>query len=168
MPDETNKGKVYNHDVASLSQMLQRIGMEVHKSTSSNASFINEHDFDRTMSYLDWLSKKLDWIAERPLMDLPESAPTIWNVDTPKQYDLVENEACNDILRLVFISLEEIQNSQSARLASGLIAPDLRRFRDVIQKLYDFMNNFVESTNPIDLPESSPQRLSISHGHRGV
>lgn len=162
------KGKVYNHDVASLSQMLFRIGTEVYKSVSSNASFVSEHDFKRIISYLDWLTGKLNWIAARPLMDLPESAPEPFAVDVPKQYAQVENESCNDILRLVYIFLIELQNSQSARIASGLISHDEGRVRVILQKLYDFMNQFVQSTHPIDLPESSPMSETSGKGRLGV
>lgn len=168
MPEETDKGKVYNHDVASLSQMLFRIGQEVHKSTSSSASFVSDHDFERIVSYLDWLSKKLDWMVTLPLMDLPETYPTTFAVEIPEQWTQVENESCNDILRLVYITLVELQNGQSARISSGMLAFDEKRVRVIIQKLYDFMRDFVSSTHPIDLPESSPKREVAGKGRLGV
>jgi len=168
MAGELTKGRVYNHDCAALSQMWFRICNEVYKSVSASTEFVNEHDFKRWRSYLDWLSDKIDWIAARPQMDLPESHPEPFLVDEPKQWALVESEACNDFLRLGYISLVELHNCQSARAASGLSAHDLSRCKDLIQKLYDFLDNFVKGTSPMDLPESSPQRESSGKGKLGT
>lgn len=166
--NEVVKGKVYNHDIASLSQRLFRIGQEIFKAVSANASFINQFDQTRINDYLKMLTSKLDWIVGEPLLDLPESSPTEWVVEEPAQYQTVENEASNDILRLVYLTLVELQFSQSARIASGIIKHDESRMRALIQKLNNFMTQFVAETNPEDLPESSPKYDMSGHGRQGV
>ena len=165
---EIEKGKVYNHDVAALSQMFHRVGVEVHRSNSANVSAVSQFDYKRYKEYLSWIEGKIDWITSQALLDLPESNPKQFMVDEAISYTRVENEAVNDMLRMIEIAIIELHNSQSARFSSNLIKQDNERVRGILTKMNSFLDEFVEKHLPLDVPESSPAMPMAPAGRLGV
>jgi hypothetical protein len=165
---EIEKGKVYNHDVASLVARLVRFDIELYKSISSGVHMINEFDMARIRSYLDELVAKRQWISARPLLDLVEWHPTAIPIPELPPLEMVENESINDLRTMIRIHYTELVNSQSARTASQMLPFDEARFDSLIEKMYLFLSDFVEQAATLDLPESSPSRVMSGQGRQGV
>ena len=67
--------EVYNDDIAGVYRRINRFLEELQKSASSNVSDVNKFDLDRIKSYIESLTKYIDWIIAQPQLDLPETHP---------------------------------------------------------------------------------------------
>lgn len=160
--------QTHNHDICGLVRRIDRFMFELHKSVSSNTSKVNSYDTERLQSYLDAMSFYLDWVQGQPQLDLPESAPTLYELADPHDLQDVESEDINDLLRLLKLVRIELVDSQSSRDPAGLNQFDERRARDLIAKCNAFLSGYLAQTNPIDLPESSPKAASSGQGRTGI
>ena len=160
--------EVFNHDCVILHDMLNRFIREVHNSQSNGVSGMNPHDQLRMTSYIASLRSLKGWIVAQPLLDLPETHPRPYTLEPKPEIKVVESEACNHFIRMLEACRTEIINSQSARLASSLIAHDATRFDLIVNKMEEFLTNYVAPSTPIDLPESSPGEDLAGHGRSGV
>ena len=160
--------EVYNHDLVGLIQRLDRFRFELWKSVSSGGSELNEFDKARLYDYLNSFNTYLDWVVAQPQLDLPESHPRKFSISAAPEDSIVESEIVNDVLRIMAVTREEVVDSQSARKGSGLISFDELRLRALLEKLKNFLDNYVESVTPLDLPESSPQAEMSGAGRKGV
>lgn len=167
MPDPT-KQIVYNHDIIGFQTRINRFINELIKSQSSNVSQMNSFDQDRLQTYLKNIRAFHAWVTAQPQLDLPETNPTPWALEPNPETPDVENEEINDIVRMFGLARDELINSQSARVSSGLIKFDSTRFIAIVGKVETFLANFVAQVTPIDLPESSPQDPMAPTGLRGV
>jgi hypothetical protein len=160
--------KVFNDDVAGIWSRLIRYMEELIKSQSANLTEFISFDLERLKSYLDDVTKYLDWIVAQPQLDLPETSPREIELETPPEVPKLENPMIVDCVRLIVRARDEIANSQSARRSSGLVTFDEKRLRAVIEKCAQYLDNYVATVSPIDLPESSPRALSSGSGRTGI
>lgn len=159
---------VNNHDIVFLNAKLVRVVEEVQHSQSSNVSVLNEFDLKRMNAYLDDLDACVVWIQDQPQLDLPETAPTVWVLpDLPVEIDC-ENEALNQVGRLLRVGRDELVSSQSARLPAHLMEVDQARFVAVVEKIRKLINDYVAGMPVLDLPESSPQEPVTPAGKKGT
>ena len=157
-----------NTDVVGLNERIHRFLVEVMKCASANSSQVKEADKERLKSYLSSLRAYLDHISAEPELDLPETNPKEYVLrDLPPLAD-IENESLSDCCRLLELCREEIINSQSARLASGIIAFDKVRQEKIIEKAERFIKDYIEVVTPLDLPESSPMDPTTPSGRLGI
>ena len=161
-------GIVYNHDVAGIHRRINRFIEELLKSASSNISMTNAHDQTRLQTYLDAIRTYRDWVVAQPLLDLPETNQRAITLDTDPPEQIVENESVVDVVRMLQLARDEIINSQSARHASGLIAFDEARLTALVDKIHNFLADYIAVATPLDLPESSPMRGISGPGRTGV
>ena len=159
---------VYNHDVAGVHRRINRFIEELMKSASSAGSQVTSHDQTRLDSYLNAIVTYLDWVVAQPLLDLPETHPRQWDLDTDPSVQDVENESIRDVIAMMELARDETVNGQSARMASGLIPFDENRIRAVVAKAGMFLTDYIQVTTPLDLPESSPMRSMTQPGRTGV
>lgn len=159
---------VNNLDVAGLVRRLRRFQMEIIKSASSSLAAVSVSDFTRAKSYLAALDTYINWVVAQPALDLPETAPKEIDLGEQEKFEQVDNEALLDLINLYEAAEVEIANSQSARMATGLINHDEKRIRAIIAKMNAFLDGYVKSILPLDLPESSPSQANSGHGKRGV
>lgn len=159
---------VQNHDVASLLDGVARFVVEVHKSVSSSVSVVNKFDRDRLLKYLEALDVQHDWILSVPELDLPETHPKDWEVESFPVISDIENDALNHVIRLFSVAYEELANSQSARIPASLTTHDSARFRSYIEKVRKFVTEYIDKAASLDLPESSPMEASSGSGLKGV
>lgn len=159
-----------NHDVQGMCNRMGRFIEEALKSQSANAAFVMTHDLDRLKSYIAAAINYRAWVVGLPQLDCPETHPMHMTIKCPtiEEVENVENESIKDWSRLMYISIKELENSQSSRMASGFISHDLRRFDDFMAKLSLFLTDYVEVTLPLDLPESSPQAPGVTAGKTGI
>ena len=159
---------VMNHDILGIVTRLDRFVVELIKSASSGVSAMSTFDQARLEAYLNNINKYLAHVEAQPQLDLPESHPTQYSVPALIPQTLVENPDVADIVRLLNLARVELTDSQSARIASGLIAPDSSRFKAIIGKVEKFLKDFIQAQGPLDLPESSPMIPLSGPGRTGV
>lgn len=160
---------IYNHDITGLVARLDRFYTELLKSVSSGTSELNQFDLKRTEDALAALVGYTNFLEAEPQLDLPESHQILaWEVPDAPEKKVVESEIVNDILRLYSVLRLEMINSQSARKAAGLIKFDSARIRSIYAKLTDYLNKYVKTLTPLDLPESSPQAEMSGPGKLGT
>ena len=157
-----------NTDVVGINERIRRFMTEVMKSASSNSSQVKDADLGRLKSYLSSLRSYLDHVAKEPELDLPETNPKVYTLkDLPPMLE-IENESLADCCRLLELAREELVNSQTARLASGIIHFDKERQVKIIEKCERFIKDYIEVVTPLDLPESSPMDPITPKGHLGI
>jgi len=161
-------GVVYNHDVLGLYERLNRFVEEVSKAVSSNVSITNAFDVARLESYLNAIDRYHTWVKSQPQLDLPETSPRAYQLRAAPDAFEIENEDMADVIRLLVLARDEIVNSQSSRLGSGLIGPDSARLTAAVGKARAFLNDYIVPTQPLDLPESSPAESISGPGRGGV
>lgn len=159
---------VNNHDIAFLNDKITRFAYEVFKSQSSSLTGIGTFDSTRLNQYLDSLDISLDHFSANPQLDLPETSPFSWTIQPFPAVANVESDEVDHVLRLLRLSREELINSQSARASAGLISFDLTRIKALVTKCRNFLTQYVEKSNPHDLPESSPGTASSGAGLTGI
>lgn len=171
MPDQKMDNlDTYNHDVAGIARRVHRFTFELYKCVSSAGAFTNEFDQDRWGSYLDATDVYVDHVVAQPQLDLPESHPRkISVVLLPDETILsVENESIVDAMYLLKLAIVEVLNSQSSRMASGLLPFDEKRVRAIVSKCRHLLTDYVATVQPLDLPESSPTKLMSGEGLKGI
>lgn len=159
---------VYNHDIRGLANRVNRFIKEMIASISSDVSQMSVFDQERLQSYLDNINGYLAWVVASPQLDLPETSPMQWPLDPAEVVPQLENQAVTDIVTLLGLAREELINSQSARMGSGMIPFDATRFSAVILKAQKFLNDYIKTLTPIDLPASSPMAPMAPAGNKGV
>lgn len=175
MPSHENSercvGRTLNLDVAGLSQRISRFMDEALKCQSSNTASMNSHDMKRLRDYLQACVNYKGWVtASTEPLDTPEFHPTelATSCAALPKIDSIENESVKDWCRLMYVCHYELVNSQSSRSSSGLISHDAERFDSYIERCDRFLTDYVETTLPLDLPETVPMRPSVTPGNRGI
>lgn len=159
---------VYNHDVAGCYYRMNRFIEEVNLSVSSGVSLTGEFDIARLKSYLDSIDRYHAWVKQQPQLDLPETSPREIVLDAPPVATEVENDDLADVARMLTLARDELTNSQSSRLGSGLTTHDSNRLTSVVAKVRAFLLDYIVPTTPLDLPESSPRDPLAGTGRIGV
>ena len=160
--------QVYNSDIVHLWQLMNRFKEEVVKSQSASHGDTLPSDLVRWHSYLDSLDTLRSWVLSQPLLDTPETHPTLINL--PEEYvaPQIENESCNALAKMLTTGMGELANSQSARLGTGLNRHDSARQESYVLKMRSFLTDYVENVEPLDLPESTPRVDQVPAGKTGV
>jgi hypothetical protein len=166
--EPTEPDHIFNHDILFLYDMINRYIVELMHSQSNGVSGMIVHDIARVETYLAALVTKRDWIADQPILDLPETHPRPWALEGLPLIANVESEGINQFIRLFEALRTEMINSQSARLASTLLPADLARFDGIVAKMSTFLTDYIMVATPLDLPESSPMEALIGKGAGGV
>lgn len=146
----------YNHDIKGLCQRMNQFIQELYQSVSNGVNQMNAADQTRLASYLTNIDTYQAWVVAQPQLDMPKTTGRQFVVDDFIIVNDVENEEVNDLLRIWQIQRDEILSSQSSRLGSGLIAYDAARLTAFTTKMRNFLNNYVQTATPVDLPASSP------------
>lgn len=157
----------YNTDVHSIVRRYNRALVEVYKSQSSGVSQTLPFDVTRIKGYLANINSFLDWIVAQPLLDCPETGPSEIPLPTNPSINYIENESAFDVMQLIMIARDEIANSQSARIPTNLVIFDFNRQKAYLKKISNLLD-FIETSEPLDLPESSPMVAMSGPGNQGV
>ena len=155
-------------DVAALVRRIRRYRSEVCLSASGNVSFVKQADHNRWMSYLGDLVKMVDYFQAGEALDVPEyhGGQLIELGDSPLERE-VENHGVNDFCQLLWLLENELVNCQSSRLANRLLPHDEIRVRAILKKSYDFLAH-LQDVLPMDLPETSPSKMGVGAGSKGI
>lgn len=159
---------VYNVDIVGVYNRLNRFIVEVFRSVSANVSMMSTFDQQRLQSYITNLNGYLIWVTAQPNLDLPETSPRAYALEPLATRADTENEEANDVINHLELMRDELINSQSARLGSGLIKFDMGRLGAALVKTEAFLTTYIANLTPLDLPESSPQDPIVPGGNTGV
>ena len=161
---------VSNQDVAGLAERIDEVIYEILKSQSSTVTDMKSFDRTRLDEYNAMLNSYAAWVTNAPAVDLPETHPRTYNITfISESVDIdVENKAVRDLARLYQAAITELTNSQSARQANGLTVHDKRRFDLIMEKVEEFLTNYVDNNMPMDMPESAPSSEMSGPGFTGA
>lgn len=159
---------VYNLDVTYLCDKIARYTIEVQKSVSANLAFTNTFDMARMLNYLDDIDTAIAYVQGQPQPDMPESHPMLHAIEPFPEIVDMESDELDHVVRLLRAGYIEIANSQSARMAAGLLTFDAGRVSALVAKNRDWLTTYVQKRQPMDLPESSPQEPMTGDGKPGV
>lgn len=157
-----------NMDIVGLWNRINRFIEECGRSVSSNLSLTNTFDTERLTTYLNAIDKYHAHVAAQPFLDLPETSPRLYVLLPPPAIFTVESDDMDDILNMFRLMRDELVGSQSSRMPVGIIAPDSRRLTAIVQKARNFLSDYVGPTQPLDLPESSPNTPLSPAGLGGI
>lgn len=164
MPYE--KKSCENMDVAGLVERIDEVIYELAHCQSANMTDIRSFDRVRIDEYNAMLNRYADWITSAPDVDMPETHPrsyTIKYISEAVNID-VENKAIRDLIRFYRGGINETVRSQSSGAANGLTIHDKRRFDLIMEKVERFLTDYVDNTQPIDMPESAPSSERVAPG----
>lgn len=159
---------VLNHDIVGIWNRINRFIEEMIKAVSSSLSQTSVFDLNRLESYLTAIDVYHNWVISQPQLDLPETHPHPWPLSEPPEVPHLENEELNDALRIMLLTRDELANSQSARMPSGLVNFDTIRLRQNVEKVRRFLADYIRRMPALDLPESSPQAPVSGPGRGGI
>ena len=158
-----------NLDIVGLVNRLRRFKKEWAKSVSANGAMVNNHDALRLRSYLAALNSYIDFFQAQPVPDVPEyHGDRSYDLGEAELFGSVENESVNDMMELWNILEIELMNCQSSRTSFGLLDHDEKRSRAMLGRMQRLLTEYMEQALPLDLPESSPMRDSVSDGQLGI
>lgn len=164
---ERHAAYTYNIDVHSCARRYNRMIVEVTRSQSSGISYALPFDMARVKAYIAQMQGFLAYIVAQPLLDCPETGPTLIPMPENPVIPPIENESAMDLVHLIEIARDEIGNSQSSRMPTNLIKFDYDRQMSYLAKMQTLLT-YVEKAEPLDLPESSPMMPVSGPGARGV
>lgn len=167
MPD-ASVVKVFNQDVLLFVQGVNRYIEEMTHAQSANVSGLTPADRSRLLSYVGAMRKLRDWVKAQPILDLPETHPRQFDLEPEPLVPELENDAISMVVRMLEAMRTELVNSASARLASTFITHDELRVTALIDKIESFVKTYIDGTEPLDLPESSPQEAPALPGRTGI
>jgi len=152
----------YNHDVQSLSDKINRFIIEVGLSESANIHIVNPFDLTRFNSYLEGIRVMQSWINATPQLDLPNTYPRKFCMQTVQDVPQMESDSMRMLIRLLELMRDELIRGQSSRAASGLNTYDDVRLTATIDKVQALLD--VPSDAGTDYPNSSPLTSIVGSG----
>lgn len=158
---------VYSAEVAGLADRIVRFAREVQDAPSSSTNNVTAADQARWGSYLDAVDSYHDWIVSLPEQDLIKTDMT-YSVDAFPELILVDNESAEDFYRFLQQMWRELVRSRSAAMPAGITKYDSARLRANTAKVRAFLQNYIAKTDPLDLPQSSPQFPHAPAGAQGI
>jgi len=157
----------FNIDVASCVRRYNRMIVETLKSQSSGVSLTLPFDVARMRSYVAAMKDFQSFVVSQPLLDCPETGPTEVPLQASPVTSYIENESGYDIIELLQIARDELANSQSSRLPTNFLKFDYDRQTSYLNKINALLD-YVNKSEPLDLPESSPTSPVSGKGNQGV
>jgi hypothetical protein len=161
-------GTTYNTDVFGIVRRINRFIEEIFLSASSGVSRTSSFDVNRAKSYIGAIRTYVTWVTSQPELDLPETGPRSIALPANPVIPTIENESLFDLAILFELGRDEVANSQSSRLSSNLIKFDKDRLIAILDKADAFIANYIQTVDPLDLPESSPAASMSGAGRTGV
>jgi len=157
-----------NRNVFVLNEKLIRFNHELIKSQSKGAQPLREADRDRLLSYIEDSIQYINYVAQQPQTDEPESHPfELTATDNP---DIIPMDNTNLLEAHLMINVitTEVIDSQSSRWGSGWHPADMGRFLNLFRKLENLIIDYIDKAPLLDLPESTPWADHAKPGNKGI
>lgn len=148
-----------NHDILGLARRINRFIHEIVKSQSAEVPGVQGADSIRLKAYQNALTAYKTWVIAQPQLDLPKTHPFEYPLSDPPDISGLASDSLTDVTNLLGKLRDELIESQSSAIASGLEEPDALRFDKIMDKINAFLTDYIEQTSPLDVPESAPSRI---------
>lgn len=145
---------MYNLNLASHADNVATYVAEMSKMASGDLPHLSPADRERVQGYLNAMKTELDYINNFPQLDLPHHDPRIIELNPIPDQREFENQFLTTFDRLLRAYHRESTLCVSARDSSGIVAPDFKRLDDILSAAVSYDSQYVDSTNPIDSPET--------------
>lgn len=145
-----------NQDIAGIHRRCNRFIKEELGANSARTTDYSSFDQIRLQEYVDALRTYQGFVVAQPELDLVETEDTI-NLGEDPVIPEIENESTIDVIRLLENIRNELVRSNSSNIPSGISVKDNARLAGNISKLERFLQDYIATTVPIDLPASSPK-----------
>ncbi len=159
---------VYNHDIAGVCRRINHFIVELQFSVSGGVSEMNMFDQERLQTYLTALRTLRSWIVGQPQLDLPKTHPREIETGPNPVTDDIENESVRDVIYMMELCRDELVSSPSSRMPAGFNVFDDTRAMAMIDKIQNFLDDYIKVITPLDFPESTPVQPLTGPGATGV
>ncbi len=160
--------ELHNYELASWCRRCRRHAEEIHLSASADGPKMYEQDKDNIRSYILSLRALRDHIDDQPEVPYPETKDQTYTVEDLQDFVLIENESINDLAHAFVQMFNEVSQSQSAKMVTGILEFDFDNMETWLLKVESLLENYVEVATPLNLAQSSPKRERTAPGRRGV
>jgi len=168
-----------NTNMVGLVERIDESLVEMLLAQSASVNEFRKADQTRVNTYFTSWETLVNFMAEDPELDSPQTSPqkipvVFWsNRDNITDEDgeeqpIVqdpENKALRDLTRDMRTLMGEMALSNSRRLPNGISPHDKARFDMHLKKMRAYMETYVGKVTPLDLPETSPAHPESGHGH---
>jgi hypothetical protein len=159
---------IHNMDIERLYDMHNRVVFEIQKSASESGTSFHEADIGRIKAYSKWIQDFKEWVVKRPRQDHPETHPELIDLEAPINFQKGENDAFNQLQRMVIAARDELVMSASANQTTWLDDPDSIRFDQHWEKIDSLVSDHIDEITTVDTPESSPREIGQGKGRTHV
>lgn len=158
-----------NIDLAGLVERIDETIYEISKSQSEGLLDIRIADRSRLDQYNNRLERYMEWMYSEPQVDSPESHPSKNPITyiSETEDDDSENKALRDLIRQYRVMMTEMAHCASNRMPNSISNPDKARFDASLAKIRSFLTNYLDDTQPVDMPEGQPSSSQTTHGFGG-
>ena len=154
---EVDGNHTKNQDIDSMTTVIDKANIEINGSASGGLAGVTAADLLRWSSYIAEIREYAKYIVSQPSpLDMPRTSDMILAVVPPPVLTQVQNQAANDLVRMLQLERIELMKSQSSGMSSGLIPQDFVRLNAVLQKC-DNRLELVTANEVVDTPQTLPQ-----------
>jgi len=143
---------VRSEDMLSLYRRSAKAAYEIRRSDSAGVSNTTEKNLADFRMLTNDYRAHVEFVESRPKLNLPHAVDQ--DIAMPLQGELVENNDCNDILRLLEACATHLILSDSAKISSGFSAGDYQNQVDLLDKI-DILLQKIEDSPKSKHPEGN-------------
>ena len=161
-------GKTYNNDIYGLARRINRFTREMFNSNSANYNSVDLADMLRFETFTAALLGYHDWFQAQPKLDTPETGKELMALSEKVVVPVIANESIYDLCVLMQIMHDELVSSDSSRRATNMEEYDSLRFNSYLARINSLMTEYIQSSEPLDQPQTSPNAEMNTNGRSGV
>ena len=164
-----------NVDLVGIIERIDEANYEMLLSQSSGLTAFRVADRARIEAYLNRAESLFTWIIGQPEVDSPQTHPILYPIsylsnkmDGPDGKAIIhdpENKGLRDCVRMMRVWMAEMSRSASRRMPNGISKPDQDRFTSHLDKIRKYLTDYIDATQPVDLPETNPSSALSGQGH---
>jgi len=158
----------YNTDILGLVKRINGFITEIAFSNSANVNNVSEKDLARSNSYLNALREYKAWFTAQPPLDMTKTGMIAVLLPLNAAIPNMQNHSLWDLCTMLESLRDEMANSDSSRMPTGMLGFDVIRFDDMVSKAQKFLDTYIKKVDPLDQPETSPMHAVTGPGKTGV
>ena len=162
---------IRNNDLVGAIERIDIAVAELAKSESADSGGSQIYDRQRIDQYNRVIDQYMDYVvAQTGKVDVPYTYPTYYDIEYISNTLNVDitNKAMRDLLRLYLQMMEQLSKCDSAGWSNGIQEFDYGRYVLLRDKIQSFLDNYVDQTNPIDMPEYNAYRDGTAQNPQSV
>lgn len=159
--------QTYNKDVKFMYSRAKKFRDEAYYCQSNGLAALHDDDLRRQRSYVVSMREAIAKAVARPVQDLPESHPEIYELPDLEPRDEIENDVCQLLVQNWEDFIIECVRSNSSRYPNSLTSHDEVRLIKILDNI-DRDLDYAQRDLPLDLPDSAPTKAVSPPGKGGV